>query len=656
MNFKNTRRLSVGKRLTALLLLLCMSASLLVLTSCDNHDHSWGTVATVDLAPSCTEDGRKSIKCAVCQKSKSSTTVTIPALGHLDANDDRICDREGCGEECWDGFDSYEYDVSTLTPLGGTIRVVGNGTEYALGSRKRGTLIDLTEMGYNVVTITGRGNVGFDYTFLSALPVDGETPAYATGYYGITERRNDKSVSIEIPEDASYLYLTYESGATPYLPSSIVFTAEDALKAPLEALQSGSAEKYDYPLHAIQKGEGTVLDTNGVYTVKSENGNTTYVAFIDITGSTYDTVRVGLSQVYKNLQYTFLTKVPALGETLQYAMGYSAEKMPTVFNEDHPRTSETEGLLRIPENAACLALLYTEETLSEQIYKGPSYVVFEGQNHNSTPVETDKKVLLISIDGLRPDALQKSPYFSQLASMARYSMTAETIYPSVTLPAHTSMFHGVSPTLHGVTDNDFTPKSSLGSGLTEVLVNAGRSCAMFYDWKTLEKLTRIPSQVKMTYNSGSRKPAGMEKYQESADLSTAAAIEHITSSPTDFTFLYYGLTDEMGHTYAWMSDKYTWAIDYVLANVLRVLEVVGDEYVVIITADHGGGGEKPKDHGSSTAEDMTIPLLIIGEGYEAGTLFEGDLSILDVAPTVAELLGVCPKSYWEGDSLAVKEN
>ena len=656
MNFKNTRRLSVGKRLTALLLLLCMSASLLVLTSCDNHDHSWGTVATVDLAPSCTEDGRKSIKCAVCQKSKSGTTVTIPALGHLDANDDRICDREGCGEECWDGFDSYEYDVSTLTPLGGTIRVVGNGTEYALGSRKRGTLIDLTEMGYNVVTITGRGNVGFDYTFLSALPVDGETPAYATGYYGITERRNDKSVSIEIPEDASYLYLTYESGATPYLPSSIVFTAEDALKAPLEALQSGSAEKYDYPLHAIQKGEGTVLDTNGVYTVKSENGSTTYVAFIDITGSTYDTVRVGLSQVYKNLQYTFLTKVPALGETLQYAMGYSAEKMPTLFNEDHPRTSETEGLLRIPENAACLALLYTEETLSEQIYKGPSYVVFEGQNHNSTPVETDKKVLLISIDGLRPDALQRSPYFSQLASMARYSMTAETIYPSVTLPAHTSMFHGVSPTLHGVTDNDFTPKSSLGSGLTEVLVNAGRSCAMFYDWKTLEKLTRIPSQVKMTYNSGSRKPAGMEKYQESADLSTAAAIEHITSSPTDFTFLYYGLTDEMGHTYAWMSDKYTWAIDYVLANVLRVLEVVGDEYVVIITSDHGGGGEKPKDHGSSAAEDMTIPLFIIGEGYEAGTLFDGDLSILDVAPTVTELLGVCPKSYWEGDSLAVKEN
>ena len=273
---------------------------------------------------------------------------------------------------------------------------------------------------------------------------------------------------------------------------------------------------------------------------------------------------------------------------------------------------------------------------------------------DNKPEGSSKKVLLVSIDGLRPDALINTQFGRKLLTLGSYSLSAQTINPSVTLPAHMSMFHSVLANTHGVKNNNYTPSSSLKNGITETLVNAGKSCAMFYDWEKIGNLSTLSgNQIKKTFiNGGVVSSSHYEHYQESADKLTNDCIEHIQNTPTDFTFLYYGLTDEMGHTYKWMSDKYYWAINYVFANLERVLAALSDDYVVIITADHGGGGDNgPKDHGSLNVVDMTIPFFIIGEGYEAGKVLSG-LSILDVTPTVASLLGVKAESYWVGKAVS----
>ena len=46
------------------------------------HEHRWDTRCTVDLEPSCTKKGRKSIYCIECGKKKEGSMVSIPALGH----------------------------------------------------------------------------------------------------------------------------------------------------------------------------------------------------------------------------------------------------------------------------------------------------------------------------------------------------------------------------------------------------------------------------------------------------------------------------------------------------------------------------------------------------------------------------------------------
>ena len=80
------------------------------------------------------------------------------------------------------------------------------------------------------------------------------------------------------------------------------------------------------------------------------------------------------------------------------------------------------------------------------------------------------KVLLISVDGMRPDALPKVKNAQNIISRSAYNMNAQTVMPSVTLPCHISMFHSVDPSRHGTTTNTYMPQVRPIDGLCEVLV------------------------------------------------------------------------------------------------------------------------------------------------------------------------------------------
>ena len=73
------------------------------------------------------------------------------------------------------------------------------------------------------------------------------------------------------------------------------------------------------------------------------------------------------------------------------------------------------------------------------------------------------KLLLIIIDGCRPDALHeaRTPNIESLWKRGAYTWTAQTVMPSVTLPAHSSMFRSISPQQHGIqADNIYRPSAA----------------------------------------------------------------------------------------------------------------------------------------------------------------------------------------------------
>lgn len=250
------------------------------------------------------------------------------------------------------------------------------------------------------------------------------------------------------------------------------------------------------------------------------------------------------------------------------------------------------------------------------------------------------KVILISVDGMRPDGFLgcKNPYIGHLMEKAYYTLDGKTVLPSVTLPCHMSLFHSTPPQRHGITTNLYLPMARPINGLFEQLTNANKSCAMYYGWEPLRDVARPESLRFAEY---------IHAYsEESSDTAlTDSALARIRKSAPDFVFLYMVETDEKGgHDHGWMTDAYLGRISIAVDNIRRVIEACGDEYTVIVTADHGG---HDRMHGTDAPEDTTIPMFYIGKDFEAGKRFSGG-SILDIAPTVAKLMGVAPAAEWEG--------
>ena len=252
------------------------------------------------------------------------------------------------------------------------------------------------------------------------------------------------------------------------------------------------------------------------------------------------------------------------------------------------------------------------------------------------------KVLLILPDGMRPDALKNIPLARELMKKSTYSLMAETVAPSVTLPCHISLFHSVTPARHGTTTNAYAPQVRPIDGLCEVLHKAKKSCAFFYNWEPLRDLSRPGSLDYVLYQ---RVQGGL--YEDSDAFLTNSAIQYIQDSRPDFVFLYMIHPDGAGHDHGWMSEAYHNSIRKVWDKIGRVLETLPEDYSVIITSDHGG---HDRNHGTDLPEDMLIPLFLLGKDFKPGKQLE-TANILDIAPTVTALLGVEPNPDWEGNSL-----
>ena len=255
----------------------------------------------------------------------------------------------------------------------------------------------------------------------------------------------------------------------------------------------------------------------------------------------------------------------------------------------------------------------------------------------------DKKVILISIDGMRPDGAVQcgNPYVEELKRTAAYTMDARTVFPSVTLPCHLSMFHSVTPERHGTTTNVYMPPVRPFNGLFEQIALMGGVSAMFYGWEEIRDVARPGTLKRAAY-------IGAYTDEHTDTMLTDAAIQYIEEKDPDFVFLYMVETDDKGgHDVGWMTDTYFSYVSAAIDNVKRVIDKFGDRYTVIITADHGG---HDRTHGTMLDEDMTIPMFFHGPDFEAGKELKG-VSMLDLTPTIAKIMQIPPVKEWEGKVL-----
>ncbi len=131
-----------------------------------------------------------------------------------------------------------------------------------------------------------------------------------------------------------------------------------------------------------------------------------------------------------------------------------------------------------------------------------------------------------------------------------------------------------------------------------------------------------------------------------------AAIAAVADGGHDLTFVYLVAPDLAGHTQGWDSAEYVDAAGRADADLARLLDAVGDWASVLVTTDHGGLGT---DHADQVLDVMETFVVVRAPGRVAAGSGWAAASLLDVAPTVADLCGIAPDRCWKGSSLLGRE-
>lgn len=250
-------------------------------------------------------------------------------------------------------------------------------------------------------------------------------------------------------------------------------------------------------------------------------------------------------------------------------------------------------------------------------------------------------VLFVAIDGLRAAALQEvdCPQINGLARQGAYTYNASSVMPSITLPCFTSIFHSLPPDRHGTLGNIHVPNARPAPGLIEAAHVAGKRCAFFYNW---EPLRDVSAPLNLAFSLFiDNLNSGPDSDRVLADL----ALRYLPLEDWDFAFLYLGSLDVAGHAYGFTSPQYLTQLARLDEIVGRLLATVPPASSVLLTSDHGGHA---RTHGTASPEDMTIPFFMNGPEIKPAFELREPVNLLDIAPTLARLLGVPPHPAWEG--------
>jgi predicted AlkP superfamily pyrophosphatase or phosphodiesterase len=264
------------------------------------------------------------------------------------------------------------------------------------------------------------------------------------------------------------------------------------------------------------------------------------------------------------------------------------------------------------------------------------------------PDSISRYVVVASIDGLRPDAIAAfgASTLERLMREGSYTLSATTIFPSKTLPSHTSMLTGQPPERHHVLWNNVVTRDAESIGIPNIFGVArarGYSTAAFFSKPKFQ-----PLQVEGTLDYSQAPGGWWGGWSSERTISDVA--RYLEGARPNVLFVHFIDPDAAGHRAGWMTPEYGRAVRAADVAVGRLIVLAEQTYgagnfSLIVTADHGGHGT---NHGSDDPRDVTIPWIAWGRGVRQGALTQSTIRTMDTAATVLWLLGVEEPSDWAG--------
>jgi hypothetical protein len=283
-----------------------------------------------------------------------------------------------------------------------------------------------------------------------------------------------------------------------------------------------------------------------------------------------------------------------------------------------------------------------------------------------------RRVFVVIVDGLRYDKSFELPFLDELR---RRGVDAEATshYPTWSRPNYVSILAGVPPSASGVRTNHHATPVELDT-LMDRAKAAGMRVACATDYDVLPKLflrKRAPEDATVT--SDDEEELDIDAMEHPLSEAAVRAPDANFASPFDdaryapwpggfseagaavaqgdaeLVVMLVGAVDAAGHSHGGASDDYRVAAelsDHALARALGHVDLSQD--AIVITADHGHtnrGG-----HGGIEPEVLSVPLIFAGAGIRPGADVL-DARLIDIAPTVAALLGIPAPGHGLGRTL-----
>jgi len=281
-----------------------------------------------------------------------------------------------------------------------------------------------------------------------------------------------------------------------------------------------------------------------------------------------------------------------------------------------------------------------------------------------------KKAIFIIIDGVSKDVIEKvsTPNLDAIAQeggfLSAYQGGIRNEYsqtPTISAPGYNNVLTGVWFNKHNVPDNAIKAPNYHYPTIFRLFEDQfpDKQTAIFSSWQ--DNRTKLVGEglaqtgnIRLDYHFDGLELDTVKyphdksrKFMSDIDQAvTDDAVRSIGQTAPDLSWVYLEFTDDMGHLYG-DSEQFTDAVQLadrrigqIWAAIKQREEKYKEDWLIIVTTDHGRDAKTGKGHGGQSDRERAAWIVTNAKLLNDYAKQSEQIAVVDILPTIARFLGV----------------